>query len=154
MTVPTKFEDNLALDDGSAGFSLPQLLTLEEKSVPNLYIVKGNIFAFNFQEHGVAYNETEATERRAQAEFEVPSTPPGFSLTVDPTPVVKWGVNFAGKVVVKHDSGSERDVYLPGTRTYDPAGMTGLSCCLASGMHSKLTLGQYLLLFSSHCQHQ
>jgi hypothetical protein len=27
--------------------------------------------------------------------------------------------------VVKHESGEEKVIYLPGTRTYDPAGITG-----------------------------
>ena len=50
---------------------------------------------------------------------------PGFSLRFDGTPVEKWGINFAGTVHVKHSSGEERIIYFPGTRTYDPAGLTG-----------------------------
>ena len=50
---------------------------------------------------------------------------PGFSLQFDSTPVEKWGINFAGTVHVKHSSGEERIIYVPGTRTYDPAGLTG-----------------------------
>ncbi len=125
VTVPTRFEANLTLGDGSTGLSLPQALNLKEKVVPNLYSVGVNKFEFDFQERGVAYNETEASVLRAQASFEVQASSPGVNLTVDHTPVVMWGVNFAGKVLVKHDSGRERCVYLPGTRTYDPAGMTG-----------------------------
>ena len=30
-----------------------------------------------------------------------------------------------GVVKVKHENGNERLIYIPGTRTYDPAGMTG-----------------------------
>ncbi len=125
VTVPASFEANLTLGDGTTGFSLPQALSLNENTVPNLYTVGVNNFQFDFQEHGVAYNETIASDLRAQASFEVQGDAPGFSLTVDPTPVAVWGINFAGRIVVKHKNGCERSVYLPGTRTYDPAGMTG-----------------------------
>ncbi len=126
VTVPASFEANLALEDGSTGFSLPQALSLNKNTVPNLYTVGVNKFHFDFQEHGIAYNETVASDLRAQASFEVQGDSPGFSLTVDPTPVAVWGINFAGRIVVKHENGCERVVYLPGTRTYDPAGMTGM----------------------------
>lgn len=125
VTVPSCFEANFTLGDGSTGFSLSQALSLKEKVVPNLYSVGVNKFEFDFQERGVGYNETVASVLRAQASFEVRGCSQGLSLTVDPTPEVKWGVNFAGKVLVKHSDGCERFVYLPGTRTYDPAGMTG-----------------------------
>ncbi len=125
VTVPTSFEANFVLGDGSTGFPLSQALSLKEKVIPNLYSVGVNKFEFDFQEKSVGYNETEASVLRVQASFEVQGCSPGFSLTVDPTPVLKWGINFAGKVLVKHDDGCERSVYLPGTRTYDPAGITG-----------------------------
>lgn len=126
VTVPAVFEKNLALGNGNVGFSLPQALQLDQRDVSNLYSIGGNMFTFGFQEHGVAYNDTDASSRSAQASFEVhPGTSPGFSLKVDSNPVQKWGINFAGRVIVKHVNGSERVVYLPGTRTYDPAGLTG-----------------------------
>ena len=128
VTVPAAFEKNLTLGDGKIGFSLPQALQLDQRDVPNLYSIGGNVFTFRFQEHGVAYHETEPSHRSAQASFEVqPGSSTGFNLKIDPNPVQKWGINFAGRVIVKHDSGAERAVYLPGTRTYDPAGLTGKS---------------------------
>ena len=48
-----------------------------------------------------------------------------FKTTFDPTPVEAWGINFVGVVQVKHDDGDERVIYIPGTRSYDPAGMSG-----------------------------
>ena len=47
-----------------------------------------------------------------------------FSLAFDPTPVEAWGLNFVGVVRVTRD-GAERLIYIPGTRTYDPAGISG-----------------------------
>ena len=93
--------------------------------VPNLYSIKEGEFKLSFQEHGTAYEESEPSDLLVETSFEVGSTSPGFTLEVKRSPVQMWGVNFAGSVVVKHESGEERVIYLPGTRTYDPAGITG-----------------------------
>ena len=79
------------------------------------------------QEHGVAYGEKEASSLEAKATFPLPvSATPSFSLQLNSQPVEKWGINFAGSVHVSHKTGEERVIYLPGTRTYDPAGTTGM----------------------------
>ncbi len=66
---------------------------------------------------------------------------PGFTLHFDPTPVTKWGLNFAGLVCVKHSEGQERVIYLPGTRTYDPAGLTG-QCHAPGFFHAHAVRGR------------
>ena len=125
LTVPAAFEQHLTLGDGSPGQPLQNALDFDLAEVPNLYSTNGGEFRFKFQEHGVAYNETQASDYLVDVGLKVCSGTPGFSLRFSPTPVEKWGINFAGTVCVKHNSGEERVVYLPGTRTYDPAGITG-----------------------------
>ena len=129
VVVPATFEENLALGDGSAnGCPLERALQFNQGEVPNLYSIKEGEFKFSFQEHGTAYDETEPSDFLVETSFAVAAgqgSSPGFSLTFNRSPVQMWGVNFAGSVVVKHDSGEERVIYLPGTRTYDPAGITG-----------------------------
>ena len=125
LTVPACLEKTLSLGDGSAGASISAALHFDQDSVPNLYLCRGDEFCFSFQEHGVAYHEKEASDYLSEVTLRAQGGSPGFSLGHDPTPVEKWGINFAGTVRVKHESGEERVVYLPGTRTYDPAGITG-----------------------------
>ena len=128
VVVPATFEQNLALGDGSAtGCPFERALQFDQGEVPNLYTIKEGEFKLTFQERGTAYEETEPSELLVETSFAVAQqgSSPGFSLTVNRTPVQMWGINFAGSVVVKHDSGEERVIYLPGTRTYDPAGITG-----------------------------
>ena len=129
VVVPATFEQNLALGDGSAtGCPFERALQFNQDDVPNLYSIKEGEFKLSFQEHATAYDETEPSDLLVETSFAVnqqQGSSPGFSLTVDRTPVQMWGINFAGSVVVKHDSGEERVIYLPGTRTYDPAGITG-----------------------------
>ena len=74
----------------------------------------------------MAYGETTASEGKAEVTFCLPpDASPAFSLSVSTRPVEKWGINFAGSVLVSHKTGEERVLYLSGTRTYDPAGITG-----------------------------
>ena len=130
VTIPAAFEQRLASSDGSTsgGCPLERALQLDQSEVTNVYSVKDGQFKFAFQEHGTAYGETEASDYLVEASFGVenrPGSSPGFRLNVVLTPVEMWGINFAGSVVVRHESGEERTIYLPGTRTYDPAGITG-----------------------------
>lgn len=125
VIVPASFEQFLTLGDGSTGASLSAALCFDQEEVPNLYSLRGDEFHFAFQEQGVAYHEKEATTRRAEVSLQVSGGSPGFKLQFDPTPVERWGINFAGTVSVRHEDGEERVMYLPGTRTYDPAGLTG-----------------------------
>lgn len=84
-------------------------------------------FKLSFQERGVAYNETETTVEQVQLVLnDLPAEDrSGLGLAFDGTPVEKWGINFAGVVRVTHPGGTERSICVPGTRTYDPAGITG-----------------------------
>ena len=50
---------------------------------------------------------------------------PAFKLQFSPVPLEEWGINFAGTVIVKQSDDKERKIYMPGTRTYDPAGKSG-----------------------------
>lgn len=126
LIVPATLEKNLALGDGSteAGFPIDRALQFDQNEVPNLYTSLGGELKFAFQEHGVAYNEKDATDCLVEATIQLEEGT-NFSVKVDPKPVQMWGVNFAGRVLIKHESGEERVIYLPGTRTYDPAGITG-----------------------------
>lgn len=146
VTIPASFEVHLALGDGSVGADVGEVLGLTSSQVANLYSCSPGQFNYCFQvqssgvsavarfrallpqEHGVAYGETAASEMRAEVTFSLPPDASlTFSLTLSNQPVEKWGINFAGSVLVRHTTGEERVVYLPGTRTYDPAGITGMS---------------------------
>lgn len=128
LVIPALLEKNLALGDGSTAGGCPttEALGFDRNVVANLYSISEGELKFAFQEHGVAYNETTASSCLVEAAVELhPGARAGFSVAADANPVQMWGVNFAGRVVVKHQSGEEREIYLPGTRTYDPAGLTG-----------------------------
>jgi len=135
LVIPVVLEKNFALRDGSTegGFPVAISLQLNENRVDNLYVASDGQFKFSFQEHGVAYNETEATDFRVEASLPISAgNPTGFTMKVDQTPVEMWGVNFAARILVNHvNSGKERVIYIPGTRTYDPAGLTGKSPVLS-----------------------
>ena len=133
LVIPATLEKHLALGDGCTDEGCPVLKALgfDQDEVANLYSVSETEFKFAFQEHGVAYDETSATDCLVEATVGLQagasaSSGVGFSLALDSSRVQMWGINFAGRVIVKHQSGEERSIYLPGTRTYDPAGMTGM----------------------------
>ena len=128
LVIPATLEKKLALGDGSTedGCPVATALQLDQNEVANLYTISGGEFKFVFQEHGVAYDESEATNFKIEVSLSIQGyQQPSFSMKVDPSPVQMWGLNFAGRVLVSHESGEERVIYLPGTRTYDPAGLTG-----------------------------
>ena len=134
--IPVTLENTFALGDGSTadGFPVARALQLNQDQVSNVYTISGGQLKFSFQEHGVAYDETEATNYRSEVSLPVPAEQPtDFSMKVDQTPVQMWGINFAGRVLVNHGGGKERVIYIPGTRTYDPAGLTGKSGVVCLG---------------------
>lgn len=49
VTVPTCFESNLALGDGSTGADLAEVLKLTSNKVPNLYWSADDQFTYSFQ---------------------------------------------------------------------------------------------------------
>ena len=77
---------------------------------------------------------------KAEASCSLPKASPDFSLQFVNQPVEVWGINFAGTVRVCHKSGQQRLIYLPGTRTYDPAGITGLPDMYSKRMLSHISL--------------
>lgn len=83
-------------------------------------------YKLSFQEHGVAYGESNASDMLVEVSAEV-SGSGDFNLVFAPGDVTMWGLNYAGVVRVRHfGSSTERLIYVPGTRTYDPAGRSGM----------------------------
>ena len=72
----------------------------------------------------MAYDETDASTQQVKVTLTLEGSA-DFKLAFDPTPVEAWGINFVGVVRVRRDGKQERLIYIPGTRTYDPAGISG-----------------------------
>ncbi len=128
LVIPVTLEERFAQSSGSTegGFLVTRALQLNEAEVTNVYSTTSKQFKFSFQERGVAYDETEATDFKVEVSMPIPDTQPSnVTMRVDPTPVEMWGLNFAARVIVIHTGSNERIIYIPGTRTYDPAGLTG-----------------------------
>lgn len=128
VVIPACFEKNFALEDGQPGDDLRQAFKFQSDAVNNLYKhddSSGKLIT-SFTETGVAYNEKEKTSLTSEATLDL-SQPGGPSVTLEfeDNPVEKWGINFAGVVKVAHATGEKGVIYVPGTRTYDPAGLTG-----------------------------
>ena len=64
LVIPVALEKNLALGNGSTegGFPLAKALQFDQNEVPNLYSISAGELKFHFQEHGVAYSETVASD--------------------------------------------------------------------------------------------
>ena len=129
VVIPACFENNLALQDGQPGDDLREAFKFQSDAVTNLYkhdAASGKL-NFSFTENGVAYNETEKTSFASEATLDL-SQPGGPSVTMEleEGTIEKWGINFAGVVKVVHTTGEQNVIYMPGTRTYDPAGLTGM----------------------------
>ena len=123
----------------------------------NLYEYDGatGSFAVRFAERGTKYGDaaptrTEIAHTLALPPHRGPGAPGrAFHFRFLETEVEKWGVNFAATLQVLHPgrgvAGSflALPIYLPGVRTYDPAGATGdrhaservgASCAVAQAM--------------------
>ena len=129
VVIPACFENNFAQEDGQPGDDLREAFKFHSDAVNNLYrhddgSGKSN---YSFTEMGVAYNETEKTSLTSEATLDL-SQPggPSVKLELEEKTVEKWGINFAGVVKVTHSTGEQGVIYIPGTRTYDPAGLTGM----------------------------
>lgn len=131
VVIPATFENNFALEDGKPGDDLRQAFKFSNDSVSNLYRLDGasGKLISSFTETGVAYNETEKTSLTSEATLDL-SQPGGPSVTLEleEKTIEKWGTNFAGVIKVVHSTGEQGVIYIPGTRTYDPAGLTGMQC--------------------------
>ena len=128
VVIPACFEKNFALEDGQPGDDLRQAFKFQSDAVNNLYKhdnSSGKLIT-SFTETGVAYNEKEKTSLTSETTLDL-SQPGGPSVTLEfeDNAVEKWGINFAGVVKVAHATGEKGVIYVPGTRTYDPAGLTG-----------------------------
>ena len=83
-------------------------------------------YKLSFQEHGVAYGESNASDLLVEMQAKLTGLA-DFDLVFSPGNVTAWGLNYAGVVKVHHHGcETERVIYVPGTRTYDPAGMSGV----------------------------
>lgn len=129
VIIPACFEDKFALEDGQPGDDLREAFKFQKDAVNNLYKheeASGKLI-YSFTEKGVAYNETEKTSLTSEATLDL--TQPGgpsIKLELEEKTVEKWGINFAGVIKVTHPTGEHGIIYIPGTRTYDPAGITGI----------------------------
>ncbi len=79
---------------------------------------------FSFQEKGTAYGDSQPSQFLVESSLNCKDKR-NISFHFNPVQADRWALNFAGTVTVAHDDGSKHTIYLPGTRTYDPAGMTG-----------------------------
>ena len=90
---------------------------------------------------------------KAEASFSLPAAArPAFSLQFSGQPLEMWGLNFAGSVRVSHKTGEERLIYLPGTRTYDPAGITGRSIAWLEPLSVSSLCSHVLCIHVSVCR--
>ena len=88
--------------------------------------VHQGLYKLSSQEHGATYGESKASDMLVELSTEV-SGSADFNLVFSPGDVTMWGLTYAGVVRVRHfGSPTERVIYVPGTRTYDPAGKSGM----------------------------
>lgn len=130
VIIPSSLESHLCTDSGQQGADVRRALSMEEPSVGNLYSFDAELgqLKYAFKENGVAYNEKETSGLLCEATLDLKdSASVSFTLEFEEGAVQRWGISFCGVVRVRHASGEVREVYLPGTRTYDPAGLTGES---------------------------
>jgi len=127
--IPVLVETSMTTcSDGSEGHPMASVYAFESNSIPNLYEVAadGSTLKVSYSESGVAYNETAVTVGTAECEVELHASDDGFQVKFNSERVRKWGVDFAASLTVTHSkNGRSFEVYLPGTRTYDPAGTSG-----------------------------
>ena len=129
VLIPACLENNFALEDGQSGDDLREAFKFQSGTVNNLYKLDEGAekLIYSFTEVGVAYKEKEKTSFKSEATLDL-SQPggPSVKLELEESTVEKWGINFAGVVKIGHSTGEQSVIYIPGTRTYDPAGLTGM----------------------------
>eukprot|EP00035_Acanthoeca_spectabilis_P006067 m.120031 g.120031 ORF g.120031 m.120031 type:complete len:306 (+) comp13333_c0_seq2:2930-3847(+) len=80
-------------------------------------------------ESGTAYGETDPTSQTVTVKVPTDKRKVDVTFHLDTNPVVRWGINFAvtvGVFKVEDDGeGHMGNIYMPATRSYDPAGRTG-----------------------------
>ena len=105
------------------------LLTFNLDAIPDLYTCIPGVLQFNYAEKGVQYGHAEASEQTIKCNIPLGISPASFHLTLTRSPVYRSGINYSGVVQVAHTSGATFQLLLPGTRTYDPAGISGDPHC-------------------------
>eukprot|EP00357_Protocruzia_adherens_P034123 CAMPEP_0115005728 /NCGR_PEP_ID=MMETSP0216-20121206/20059_1 /TAXON_ID=223996 /ORGANISM="Protocruzia adherens, Strain Boccale" /LENGTH=327 /DNA_ID=CAMNT_0002372139 /DNA_START=270 /DNA_END=1250 /DNA_ORIENTATION=- len=105
------------LENEDSTFRIEDAFKFNYDHIPNIYTYdeQEGTFSFVFAEKGVRVTlETDSMIERRD-----------FKLTyIRSCPIVD-GVNFVGEINVTHPSGETARIFLPGARTYDPAGITG-----------------------------
>jgi hypothetical protein len=116
-------------DNGADVHSAFEALSQEvcTRKVDNVFAFDAatNTFMFDFTEFETAYNETTPSALHKTTQFVVAPPSNRLKLTLVADPVEKWGINWAGMVLAETSDKRPRIIYLPGERTYDPAGLTG-----------------------------
>eukprot|EP01090_Pellita_catalonica_P003352 TRINITY_DN13023_c0_g2_i1.p1 TRINITY_DN13023_c0_g2~~TRINITY_DN13023_c0_g2_i1.p1 ORF type:complete len:298 (-),score=57.41 TRINITY_DN13023_c0_g2_i1:29-922(-) len=128
IPIQAKLRGTLKDQEGKNGVDVNDVLAFDKDSVSNLYTydAQNGEFKFNLVDVGVPYGEKEVAKKTASAVIKTdPKAKPSYRLEFVQQPTVRWGINFVGMVKVLHDDGYIRTIYLPGERTYDPAGISG-----------------------------
>jgi len=81
-------------------------------------------FVASFTERGIAYGDTGKTETKVNLQVLLTKSVKLPEVRFEANPVTIWGINFAASLVVVRATTQTR-IFLPGVRTYDPAGITG-----------------------------
>lgn len=100
--------------------------------VDNLYTLDVNKHELRFSllEMGMKYGEKVQSKMPATVTLTLTQSRRDVTLTFVEGVIEKWGINFVGTVTVRHGDGKTFNVYLPGIRTYDVAGISGeVGCC-------------------------
>ena len=98
-------------------------------SVPDLYTSSPSLLQFTYTEKGVPYGQQETISETVKCEVPLAVRPVTFQLNLTHKPVYRSGVNYSATVQVSHQSGLTFQLLIPGTRTYDPAGISGDPHC-------------------------
>jgi len=83
-------------------------------SVPNCYFIESNEYRVKFQMKSVLAKAAFSLVQKAD-----------FQVVFEQGSFVLFGMNFAGRLRIRHGSNINRQILLPGCLSYDPAGTTG-----------------------------
>lgn len=100
--------------DGHSPFPWVEQLFDGRTEVPNCYSVVNDEYRVRFQMHSVLAKAAFNFQRKAD-----------FTVEFERNSFVLYGMNFAGRLKIRHGTGEYRAILLPGCLTYDPAGTTG-----------------------------
>mmetsp|Transcript_1196 Transcript_1196/g.2757 ORF Transcript_1196/g.2757 Transcript_1196/m.2757 type:complete len:750 (-) Transcript_1196:1630-3879(-) len=123
-----KLKKHGEIEDTTPDCRIPSGPNRSEGQKPN-----GKVFEFTFTENAKGYGDDEPVEKKVGASINLQKgkhVSPVFQAQFSEKPLIKWGINFAGTVSVSldHKDGNftqKFKIFLPGLKTYDPAGRTG-----------------------------